>query len=736
MTEQLQLRRGTATQVAAFTGAQGEVVVDTTNNRAVVNDGSTAGGWPAAKLSEVVTNTRTAVADASYAALSADRSIAFTTLTAARVVTLPASNAYPTGTTLTVFDESGACSATNTITLAAAGSDLIDGASSAVVSIAYGYLALQSNGAGKWTIVDQASTNLAAVAIGTTFDPNNVLSVKGASALFSGTNFSITINKGAAADTASLIFEDGFSGRAQMGLNGSDNFSFKVSSNGSTWTTAIALDATTGVATLANQRTAVSDASYTALVTDRLIAYTALTAARTVTLPAAASYPPGQQLVVADEAGACSATNTITLLRAGSDTINGATSAVITAAYGYLALESNGSNAWAIIDQSSPPVAAIASGTINGAAIGGTTPSSGAFTTLSASSTVSGAGFSSYLASPPASGGATPAAVSAAAPAHGDSSSRAITSAWFGQNLPGGGLNKFRNGAFDVAQRGTSSSVSAGTSAYTLDGWIVSATGAAAAWAQQYGSGTYGNPLVLSAASGLTAVSVMQRIESVVATQLLAGLAIQPITVQFQIYNGTSAPITPTLSTGYAASRDNFSSVTADLAATNLQTIAAGASGVVAYTFTPSLYVLYGYQIALNFGGALNASSGAVYISRADVRATPGLATGLNNSPPPPEMRPIGAELALCQRYFVAVANEFIGNTLTSGAIGGVAYFPVVMRATPTISNGSFAAGGSNNGTFAASAVAAYGFNAYNSAGNWSSPGYNVQATYQASAEL
>jgi hypothetical protein len=43
-------------------------------------------------------------------------------------------------------------------------------------------------------------------------------------------------------------------------------------------------------------------------------------------------------------------------------------------------------------------------------AIGSTTPSSGAFTTLSASSTVSGTGFSSYLASPPAIGGTAPAA--------------------------------------------------------------------------------------------------------------------------------------------------------------------------------------------------------------------------------------------------------------------------------------------------------------------------------------
>jgi hypothetical protein len=43
-------------------------------------------------------------------------------------------------------------------------------------------------------------------------------------------------------------------------------------------------------------------------------------------------------------------------------------------------------------------------------AIGGTAPGAGAFTTLSASSTVSGAGFSAYLASPPAIGGSAAAA--------------------------------------------------------------------------------------------------------------------------------------------------------------------------------------------------------------------------------------------------------------------------------------------------------------------------------------
>lgn len=49
-------------------------------------------------------------------------------------------------------------------------------------------------------------------------------------------------------------------------------------------------------------------------------------------------------------------------------------------------------------------------GTIDGAVIGGAVPAAASFTTLAASSTVSGAGFSTYLASPPAIGGTARAA--------------------------------------------------------------------------------------------------------------------------------------------------------------------------------------------------------------------------------------------------------------------------------------------------------------------------------------
>lgn len=54
MARQVQLRRGTAAQHSSFTGAAGEVTVDTDDDRLVVHDGATAGGIPQAKESEVL----------------------------------------------------------------------------------------------------------------------------------------------------------------------------------------------------------------------------------------------------------------------------------------------------------------------------------------------------------------------------------------------------------------------------------------------------------------------------------------------------------------------------------------------------------------------------------------------------------------------------------------------------------------------------------------------------------
>ena len=56
---QVKLRRGTDTEHSSFTGAEGEVTVDTTNDTLRVHDGTTAGGVRLAKLSEVSGGTGT-----------------------------------------------------------------------------------------------------------------------------------------------------------------------------------------------------------------------------------------------------------------------------------------------------------------------------------------------------------------------------------------------------------------------------------------------------------------------------------------------------------------------------------------------------------------------------------------------------------------------------------------------------------------------------------------------------
>jgi len=53
MPTQVQFRRGTATQNGSFTGAEGEISYDTTNNTLRVHDGSTAGGFRLALYSEL-----------------------------------------------------------------------------------------------------------------------------------------------------------------------------------------------------------------------------------------------------------------------------------------------------------------------------------------------------------------------------------------------------------------------------------------------------------------------------------------------------------------------------------------------------------------------------------------------------------------------------------------------------------------------------------------------------------
>jgi len=81
-------------------------------------------------------------------------------------------------------------------------------------------------------------------------DNQNRLTVKSDTILFSQDDVTpgsgdirTVLNKASATNTASFLFQDNFSGKAEIGLVGNNNFSFKTSANGATFNNSIVIDA-------------------------------------------------------------------------------------------------------------------------------------------------------------------------------------------------------------------------------------------------------------------------------------------------------------------------------------------------------------------------------------------------------------------------------------------------------------------------------------------------------------
>jgi hypothetical protein len=95
-------------------------------------------------------------------------------------------------------------------------------------------------------------------------------------------------------------------------------------------------------------RTAQGDADKTFVAADgpSYVTSAALTAARTWTLPSAASVGAGARRWIIDEAGAVSPTNPLTVARAGTNTIEGGTSLKLATPDGAVCIESDGVSKW------------------------------------------------------------------------------------------------------------------------------------------------------------------------------------------------------------------------------------------------------------------------------------------------------------------------------------------------------------------------------------------------------
>lgn len=97
------------------------------------------------------------------------------------------------------------------------------------------------------------------VGVNTTADAVNKLAAKSDVILFSHDDVTpgsgeirTILNKSSAARTASFLFQTGYSGRAEIGLAGSDDLHLKVSADGTNWLTALTVNRSTAVVTLPN----------------------------------------------------------------------------------------------------------------------------------------------------------------------------------------------------------------------------------------------------------------------------------------------------------------------------------------------------------------------------------------------------------------------------------------------------------------------------------------------------
>jgi hypothetical protein len=119
--------------------------------------------------------------------------------------------------------------------------------------------------AGAWLVLASLGIGLPRLGINAIADTTNRLALASDASLFThaGNGHQLKLNKATPADTASLLYQTNWSGRAEMGLAGDDNFQLKVSPDGSSWISALSIDAATGAATFAATLRPASDDAMT-----------------------------------------------------------------------------------------------------------------------------------------------------------------------------------------------------------------------------------------------------------------------------------------------------------------------------------------------------------------------------------------------------------------------------------------------------------------------------------------
>ena len=231
--------------------------------------------------------------------------------------------------------------------------------------------------------------------------------------------------------------------------------------------------------------------------------------------------------------------------------------------------------------------------------------------------------------------------------------------------------NRVINGNFYVDQRnsGASQTITAAAAlAYTVDRFYAYCTGANVTGQRVAGTAPNAFLYRFTGAASVTKIGFAQRIENVNCQDLAGSTA----TLSVDLSNSLLTTVTWTAS--YANTANTFGT----LASPTVTSIATGTFTVNSTLTRYSVNIAIpaaattGIQIELSVAAQ---TSGTWNIGNCQLEVGP-VAT-------PFEQRPIGMELALCQRYFQSVGVQ-VANGANAANVQFSANWPVQMRATPT----------------------------------------------------
>ena len=244
-------------------------------------------------------------------------------------------------------------------------------------------------------------------------------------------------------------------------------------------------------------------------------------------------------------------------------------------------------------------------------------------------------------------------------------------------NLNGGPLAGFRNriinGNFAVLQRGNPFT----TAGYGVDRWITTWAGGGSI---QFGSTTnspapgFQESGFINYVSGtITDAIFTQRIESANCKDLASG---GQITISFWAFTNKTGGWTPSYDLKFPTAADNYTTTTAIVNGVALSAIAANTWTKLTVTVTLSGTPSNGLELTIHTGAMASGENRLI----TGVQLEPGAVAT------PFEQRPIGTELALCQRYFETGHTKIFVGSNSTNILAIAQTYAVPKRATaPTL---------------------------------------------------